>query len=103
MPVRISAGQAKAFFEHPDKDYAIIDVRHAHEYEAGHVPGALLVDLDDIVRGAAALPADRSKAYFVYCRSGVRSAKAAAILKGLGYEDVRDFGGILSWPYEIER
>ena len=46
---------------------------------------------------------DKKKPLIVYCRSGVRSKKAAMKLVELGYSDVRDMGGILDWPYEIEK
>ena len=46
---------------------------------------------------------DKKKPLIVYCRSGVRSKKAAMKLVELGYTDVRDMGGILDWPYEIEK
>lgn len=38
----------------------------------------------------------------VYCGSGNRSKKAAAALSALGYTKIYEFGGILTWPYEIE-
>ena len=38
----------------------------------------------------------------VYCRTGRRSADAVQKLEALGYTHLRDLGGILSWPYEIE-
>ena len=38
----------------------------------------------------------------VYCRSGRRSKLAAEILAGLGYTNIKEFGGIIDWPYEVE-
>ena len=45
---------------------------------------------------------DKNALWLVYCRTGRRSADAVQKLETLGYTDLRDLGGILSWPYEIE-
>ena len=45
---------------------------------------------------------DKNALWLVYCRTGRRSADAVQKLEALGYTDLRDLGGILSWPYEIE-
>ena len=45
---------------------------------------------------------DKNALWLVYCRTGRRSADAVQKLESLGYTDLRDLGGILSWPYEIE-
>ena len=58
-----------------------VDVREPDEYAVGHIPGAV---------------------WLVYCRTGRRSADAVQKLEALGYTNLRDLGGILSWPYEIE-
>ena len=71
-----------------DGDAVLLDVRTPEEFAAGHVPGALNIDVssptfDDEI---AALPADDT--YVVYCRSGNRSAQAAATMVDAGFEDV---------------
>ena len=68
-----------------------VDVREPDEYAVGHIPGAKLLPLG---QGNAL--------WLVYCRTGRRSADAVQKLEALGYTDLRDLGGILSWPYEIE-
>lgn len=82
----------------------IIDVREPEEYREGHVPGARLLPLGtiDAASAAAVIPA-KDSTVLVYCRSGVRSKKGAAKLAGLGYGKIYDFGGILQWPYEVEK
>ena len=60
---------------------------------------AVAVDVRD--RAAEVLP-DKNALWLVYCRTGRRSADAVQKLEALGYTDLRDLGGILSWPYEIE-
>ena len=66
----------------------------------GHIPNAELLPLDQIEKISEV--AEKDKTILVYCRSGNRSAQAAHYLIESGYENVYDFGGILSWPYEIE-
>jgi rhodanese-related sulfurtransferase len=45
---------------------------------------------------------DKDMMYLIYCRSGRRSKLAAEILVELGYTNIKEFGGIIDWPYEIE-
>ena len=60
--------------------------------------GASPIMADD---AAEVLP-DKNALWLVYCRTGRRSADAVQKLESLGYTNLRDLGGILSWPYEIE-
>ena len=78
-------------------------MREAEEYEAGHIPGAVLLPVGSISgdTAAAAIP-ETDSLVLVYCRSGRRSKLAAEALAGLGYSNVKEFGGILDWPYVIE-
>ena len=71
-----------------------VDVREPDEYAVGHIPGAKLLPLGQVI--------DRAAVWLVYCRTGRRSADAVQKLESLGYTHLRDLGGILSWPYEIE-
>jgi molybdopterin/thiamine biosynthesis adenylyltransferase/rhodanese-related sulfurtransferase len=78
----------------------VVDVREQHEYEEGHIPGAVHVPrghLESRIEGAVG--ADRSKSVVLYCASGSRSAFAADTLQRmLGYEDVKSMtGGITLW------
>ncbi|WP_229105235.1 rhodanese-like domain-containing protein [Longibaculum muris] len=84
------------------QDVVIVDVREESEYQAGHIPGALLIPLSTINAKNQQLPKS-DQILLVYCRSGHRSQKAAQKFVNLGYEHVYDFGGILDWPYEIEK
>ena len=79
----------------------IVDVRRADEYEAGHIPGAILVPNETILSEAATKLPDQNAVLLIYCRSGRRSAEAAQKLLSLGYSHVYDFGGILDWQYDI--
>ena len=97
---KITAKEAK---EMMDKDSAItiIDVRTEEEFNIGHIEGALLIPDTDILEKAEETLTDKSATILVYCRSGRRSALAAADLVELGYSNVYDFGGIIEWKYDI--
>lgn len=73
----------------------LLDVRTPDEYAAQHVPGASNIPVDQLpARLAEVGPASRP--IVVYCRSGARSARAAAFLRASGY-DVHDIGGLHAW------
>ena len=79
-----------------------VDVREPDEFAIGHIPGAKLLPLGEVVSRAGEVMPDKDAAWLIYCRTGRRSADAVQKLEALGYTDLRDLGGILSWPYEIE-
>lgn len=78
----------------PAGDATIVDVRTPEEFAAGHVAGAVNVDVqaDDFDARIAELPTDG--AYVVYCRSGNRSAQAVERMRDLGFADLTDGGGL---------
>lgn len=99
--MNITAEEAKAIMD-SETEYLILDVRTQAEYDEGHIPGAVLIPNTEIeARAEAELP-DKDQMLLVYCRSGNRSKKAVDILVKLGYTNIREFGGILDWPYETE-
>ena len=75
----------------------LVDVREIDEFQAGHIPGAVNEPLSGIAN--TALPKD--KPLFLYCQSGVRSKKAAGILKKMGYQ-AKSIGGIESYKGRVE-
>ena len=78
----------------------LLDVRTEEEFSEGHIEGSLNLPIGEIDRAATVIP-DKSVPIYVYCRSGNRSARAAAYLKGNGYVSVYDIGGILSYKGKI--
>ena len=96
----ISQENAKKIMD-AEQDYQIVDVRNQDEYEQGHIPGATLVPLPSIRELAAKELPQKDRQLLVYCRSGRRSKQAAGILVELGYTNVKEFGGIIDWPYEV--
>ena len=97
---KISAADAKARMDSGDT-IVILDVRTQEEYDAGHIPGAILIPNETIVDKQPELLPDLNAEILVYCRSGNRSAQAAKKLIAIGYTNVVDFGGIIDWPYDV--
>lgn len=85
------------------QEVIILDVREQDEYDSGHIPGAVLLPVGTIDEDtAAAVIPEKDTSVLIYCRSGNRSKTASSTLADLGYTNVYEFGGINSWPYEIE-
>ena len=97
----ITAQEAKELMDR-EEGYVILDVRTEEEYAQGHIPGAILIPDYEIETKAEEILTDKDQVILVYCRSGQRSKNAAQALLELGYTDIREFGGIIDWPYEIE-
>ena len=86
------------------QEVLILDVREQHEYDSGHIPGAVLLPVGTITKDTAAAVIDElDTVVLVYCRSGNRSKTASQALVDLGYTNIYEFGGINTWPYEIEK
>ncbi len=84
-----------------ESDYVIIDARTQEEFDEGHIPGAILIPEYEIAEKAPDLIPDKNALILVYCRSGRRSKIASKALVDLGYTNVKEFGGIIDWQYEI--
>ncbi len=82
------------------KDVLLLDVRTQEEFLEGHIAGSILLPYDQITaKSAAQIIGSKDRTVIVYCRTGRRSAAAAASLVALGYKKVLDLGGIQAWPY----
>ena len=64
--------------------------------------GAILISHEEIAEKAEDVLTDKNQLILVYCRSGRRSKIAAEALVELGYTNIKEFGGIIDWPYEVE-
>ncbi|MBQ7230835.1 MAG: rhodanese-like domain-containing protein [Oscillospiraceae bacterium] len=82
--------------------YILLDTRTREEYDQSHIPGALLIPHTEIAQRAEEALPDKDQLILVYCRSGNRSKQASEVLVELGYTHVKEFGGINTWPYEVE-
>ena len=99
--MNITAEEAKSIMD-SEEGYVILDVRTQEEYDQGHIPGAILIPDYEISAKAEAVLTDKNQLILVYCRSGRRSKLAAEALVKLGYSNIKEFGGIIDWPYETE-
>ena len=99
--VNITAEEAKQIMD-TEEGYIILDVRTQEEYDEGHIPGATQISHEEIAEKAEEVLPDKNQLILVYCRSGRRSKIAAEALAELGYTNIKEFGGIIDWPYEIE-
>ncbi len=97
---KIDSMSAKEVFD-TQKDITIIDVRTAGEFESGHIENAINIPLDVIEATVLEKYPNKDEKLYLYCRSGNRSSQAAKLLVNQGYTNVYDFGGIISWPYEV--
>ena len=102
MYVEITATEAKKIMDSGD-DYVVLDVREQTEFNAGHIPGSILIPYTQIDAKAETMLPNKDKQILVYCRSGRRSKIASESLAKLGYTNVKEFGGIIDWPYEVEK
>jgi len=82
-------------------DVVVLDVRSESEFLRGHVAGAMLLPAPTIEAEAERLLLDKEAVILVICQSGNRSRTASRTLANLGYTNVYDIGGIMSWPGEI--
>lgn len=80
-------------------DAILLDVREPDEFAKGHIPGAVNLPLSQI----QSCSYSASAPIFVYCHSGARSMKAAGVLKNMGFENVKNIGGIMRYKGEIEK
>ena len=99
--MNITAEEAKQIMD-TEEGYIILDERTQEEYDQGHIPGAILIPDTQIKAEAENILTDKAQLILVYCRSGRRSKLAAEALVELGYTNIKEFGGIIDWPYKTE-
>jgi rhodanese-related sulfurtransferase len=81
--------------------YQIIDVRREDEFSQGHIPGAICIPNESINYDMPEELPDPDQMLLVYCRSGRRSKEAAQKLADMGYTNVLEFGGIITWTGSV--
>lgn len=94
----VSAVEGADLLADAPADLVVLDVRTREEFDAGHIDGAIVIDVrqDDFDDRVAEL--DRDVPYVVYCRTGNRSARATAIMSELGFTDLTEItDGIVGW------
>ena len=100
--MNITAEEAKKIMD-SEEGYIILDTRTQEEYDEGHIPGAIVIPHDEITDRAEEELPDKDQLLLVYCRSGRRSKLAAEALVELGYTNIKEFGGIIDWHYEVTK
>ena len=97
---QITPEEAKSIMD-SDAEYILIDARNDEEFATGHIAGAIMIPEYEIADRAETELPEKDALILVYCRSGRRSKIASEELAKLGYTNVKEFGGIIDWPYEI--
>ena len=100
MYEQITQEEAKKIMD-SGEEHIVLDVREQDEFDEGHIPNAILIPYTEIDAKAEGILTDKDAQILVYCRSGRRSKIAAESLANLGYTNVKEFGGIIDWEYEI--
>jgi phage shock protein E len=94
----IDAPEAQSLLAAPPPGLVVVDVRTPEEFAAGHIAGSSNVDFyaPDFLERLEGL--DRDTPYFVYCRSGNRSASTIEAMRELGFTEVYELGGgVITW------
>lgn len=95
---RISPEQAKKIMDEQE-NVILLDVRTYAEFTQNRIENSILIPDNELESRAEYELLDQNATILIYCRSGVRSQSAAYTLLAMGYSNVYDFGGILSYPY----
>lgn len=85
------------------RDLQLVDVREPVEWDIMHLPGAVLIPKGRIVSGEALASLPQNKQIVLYCKTGIRSAEALAVLKSAGFADaVHVQGGAVAWAKQVD-
>ena len=88
-----------------DENAVILDVRTPEEFETSRIPNSKNIDFynpQNFMKEIEKL--DRDSSYYVYCRTGVRSANSCQLMNELGFDKVYNLlGGIVEWKGEIDK
>ena len=81
-------------------DFVLLDVRSLEEHREVRIAGAICIPHTELEARAPVELAEKDQVIIVHCKGGSRSAEACGTLVKLGYTNIYDMGGIMSWPYE---
>jgi rhodanese-related sulfurtransferase len=101
--IAVSAKEAANLIDkyYGDKGFAVLDIRTPGEFESGHLPGAILIDLYSQTFVDQLSRLDKEKTFLIYCRTGNRSTKSLEIFKKLKFQKVYHLSaGIRAWQTE---
>ena len=95
----ISPKEAKSVMD-SDKSVVLIDVRTPNEFKSARIPNSISVPLNNLIAGIQKVATNKDTTLIIYCQSGARASSACSELTKIGYTNIRNLGGIMSWPYE---
>ena len=85
------------------EEFLLLDVREPEEFATAHISGARLLPLAELEARLAELAAWKARRVVVHCHTGGRSAKACALLRAAGFENVANLqGGIEAWSLTVD-
>jgi adenylyltransferase/sulfurtransferase len=103
--MEMTVDELKQLLDGATNSFILLDVRNPNEYEIAKIPGSVLIPLSEIESGSGVAKIKEmlnGHRLIAHCKSGMRSAKALAILKEAGIEGTNVKGGILAWSREID-
>ncbi len=88
-----------------DENAVILDVRTPEEFETSRIPNSKNIDFYNPQNFMLEIEKlDKDNSYYVYCRTGVRSANSCQLMNELGFDKVYNLlGGIVEWKGEIDK
>lgn len=98
---KISQDYAKRIID-SDIEFVLLDVRSQEEYDEKHLKDSLLIPDNELQERVEKEIPNKDELILIYCRSGNRSGSSTKVLSSMGYTNVKDFGGLNSWQYEVE-
>jgi phage shock protein E len=99
---RISPKEAKKHLDN-DKNVLLIDVRTSEEFHDARIPNSISVPLNNLKSLIEKTAPNKDTELIIYCRSGARAATACSELVKMGYTNINNLGGIMSWPFDTVR
>ncbi len=96
---QITQEKAKKMID--NEDVVILDVREQFEYDESHIENSILIPLGEVISRIESEIPDKACKILIYCRSGRRSKSASIVMAMIGYTNVYEFGGILTWEYGV--
>lgn len=102
MVNKISQSKAKEMLDN-DSTILLVDVREKEEYATRHITNAINVPLSKLDMIVDNMLPNHNATIFIYCQSGMRSMRASEMLDRLGYTNVYDIGGIITWEYDTSK
>lgn len=81
----------------------LLDVRTNEEYRENHIPQSISLPLQQLKSNIEKIVSSKDAEIVLYCQSGTRAAEGCRLLSAMGYTNIKNMGGIMSWKYGTER